>query len=281
MTDERKIWEALLAMTGNAFGAAGLMGNLYAESALRPNNLQNSYERKLGMTDETYTEAVDQGVYTDFGSDRAGYGLAQWTAEKRKTKLLAFARERGCSIGDLDMQLLYLQAELTGAYRSVLEGLMYARSVREASDLVLRNFENPKDQSEAVQIKRAGFGTNYLNKYGQIVPTAVSGLKRGDRGEAVKELQRLLNDMGESLDVDGIFGEKTEAALREFQRDAGMDPNGIAGDAVMAALRKASHHDAHQLLGGGDADRPSAAERLREIAARLIAMAEEMEAKTK
>ena len=35
--NERKIWAALIALTdGNACGAAGLMGNLYAESALYP-----------------------------------------------------------------------------------------------------------------------------------------------------------------------------------------------------------------------------------------------------
>lgn len=35
----------------NPYGVAGLMGNLYAESALSPINLQNSYEKKLGYTD--------------------------------------------------------------------------------------------------------------------------------------------------------------------------------------------------------------------------------------
>jgi hypothetical protein len=31
------------------------MGNLYAESALNPKNLQNTYEKKLGLSDEEYT----------------------------------------------------------------------------------------------------------------------------------------------------------------------------------------------------------------------------------
>jgi hypothetical protein len=53
------------------------MGNLYAESGLRSNNLQNTYEKKLGMTDEQYTAAVDNGSYTNFVRDAAGYGLAQ------------------------------------------------------------------------------------------------------------------------------------------------------------------------------------------------------------
>ena len=51
MNTEEKIWSFLKAQGLTDAGAAGLMGNLYAESGLRPNNLQNSYEGKLGMTD--------------------------------------------------------------------------------------------------------------------------------------------------------------------------------------------------------------------------------------
>jgi len=39
-------------------GAAGLLGNLQAESGLNPRNLQNSYEKKLGMSDEEYRQML-------------------------------------------------------------------------------------------------------------------------------------------------------------------------------------------------------------------------------
>ena len=79
------------------------MGNLYAESALRPDNLQGSFEDALGHSDASYTQAVDSGAYTGFATDSAGYGLAQWTASDRKESLLAYAKEQGKSIGDLDI----------------------------------------------------------------------------------------------------------------------------------------------------------------------------------
>jgi hypothetical protein len=85
------IWEFFTSKGLNAFAAAGLMGNLYAESGLVPSNLQNSYEKKLGYTDATYTAAVDSGKYTNFVRDSAGYGLAQWTYWSRKQALLDFA----------------------------------------------------------------------------------------------------------------------------------------------------------------------------------------------
>ena len=83
-TNEEKIWNYLIGKGLSVYGAAGLMGNLYAESGLRPNNLQNSFEKKLGMTDAEYTKAVDNGTYTNFEKDGAGYGLAQWTFWTRK-----------------------------------------------------------------------------------------------------------------------------------------------------------------------------------------------------
>ena len=73
-TNEEKIWNFLKGAGLNDCGAAGLMGNLYAESGLRPDNLQNSYEKKLGYTDASYTAAVDSGAYAGFVKDCAGYG---------------------------------------------------------------------------------------------------------------------------------------------------------------------------------------------------------------
>lgn len=165
MNTEEKIWSYLKGQGLTDAGTAGLMGNLYAESGLRPNNLQNSYEGKLGMADAEYTELVDKGVYTNFGNDRAGYGLAQWTHPDRKPKLLAYAKKRGKSIGDLDMQLGFLMEELSTSYKAVLNVLKTVTSVRAASDAVLLQFERPADQSETAKARRASYGQKYFDKY--------------------------------------------------------------------------------------------------------------------
>lgn len=162
---EKTIWEYLKAQGLTDAGTAGLMGNLYAESGLRPNNLQNSYESKLGMADAEYTEMVDRGTYANFGNDRAGYGLAQWTYPSRKAALLAYAKAAGKSIGDPEMQLGFLMQELSTGYKTVLNVLRTTVSVREASDIVLLRFERPADQSEARQKQRAEYGQKYFDKY--------------------------------------------------------------------------------------------------------------------
>lgn len=161
---ESKIWNALMAAIGNPYGVAGLMGNLHAESALNPKNLQQSFEKKLGYTDETYTASVDTGRYKNFVHDSAGYGLAQWTYWSRKSKLLIFARARDVSIGDLDMQLDFLIEEIKG-YSSVWSALLNAKTVRFASDAVLTGFERPTDKSESVKVKRASFGQRFFDAY--------------------------------------------------------------------------------------------------------------------
>ena len=174
-TNEERIWNYLTSAGLNACGAAGLMGNLYAESGLSPTNLQNSFEKKLGYTDATYTAAVDNGTYTNFGYDGAGYGLAQWTYWSRKRAMLTYAKNQRKSIGDLEMQLAFLLEELTSY--GLLNALKAAASVREASNLILLKFEKPASMnSAATQTKRAGYGQTYYDKYaaGQ---TATGGTK--------------------------------------------------------------------------------------------------------
>lgn len=164
-TNEEKIWNFLKMEGLNECGIAGLMGNLYAESGLDPQNLQDSYENPLGFSDLSYTTSVDRGHYGNFVKDRAGYGLAQWTYWSRKQKLLNHAKSCGKSIGDLEMQLSFLVKELKESYPSVMTSLKTATTVLEASNTVLMKYENPTDQSVAVQNKRASLGQGYYRKY--------------------------------------------------------------------------------------------------------------------
>lgn len=164
-TVEEKIWNFFYERIKNAFGTAGLMGNLQKESGLNPKNLQNSFQAKLGHTDDSYTEAVDNGTYTNFVRDSAGYGLAQFTFWTRKQNLLNFVRSKKVSVGDLETQLLFIWKELSESYKSVLTALQTATSVRAASDIVLTKYERPADQGVAEQEERADYGLNFYQKY--------------------------------------------------------------------------------------------------------------------
>ena len=170
MNNEKLIWDKLKSVGFNECATAGIMGNLFAESGCRPDNLQNTFEKRLGMTDAEYTAAVDNGTYDNFVHDSAGYGLAQWTFWSRKQGLINYCKERGTSIGDLNMQLDFLCNELKG-YSGMMRVLEQAASVREASDAVLTQYERPADQSEAVKLKRATYGLMFYERYASATPT--------------------------------------------------------------------------------------------------------------
>ena len=175
---EKRIWDFLKAEGFNDFGVAGLMGNLLAESGLRPNNMEDQYQSKLGYNDESYTRAVDNGTYTNFVKDAVGYGLAQWTYWTRKQNLLNFARQNNKSIGDLDMQLNFLIKELKESYtNSVYNVLKKATSVLEASNAVLLNFERPANMGVSIQATRARYGQTYYDKYALDVSSNKSEVK--------------------------------------------------------------------------------------------------------
>ena len=176
-TREEQIWNFLKTEIGNDYGAAGLMGNLHAESGLNPQNLENLCERRLKeagksyCTDETFTSAVDNGTIGreeflhPLPNKQYGYGLAQWTSAGRKAGLYDLVKSKGKSIGDLETQLEFLCYELRNSYKSVLSILKSATGIKEASDVVLIKFENPKNKSDSVKNERAGYCQTFFDKY--------------------------------------------------------------------------------------------------------------------
>ena len=65
-------------------------------------------------------------------------------------------------------------------------------------------------------------------------------LKKGSTGEAVRQLQRALNDLGyDPGDVDGDFGNQTESAVKNFQRDRHLTVDGIVGEITWLNINEA------------------------------------------
>ena len=96
------------------------------------------------------------------------------------------------------------------------------------------------------------------------------------RGDDVAELQQRLSALGfDTGRVDGIFGDLTSGALGEFQRNAGLPVDGIAGAATVAELlRFGSRHDGSELVSAVR-DRERLRQAPRTLAGRRVSLGEE------
>ena len=91
--------------------------------------------------------------------------------------------------------------------------------------------------------------------------------RRMMRGDDVRDLQHRLNALGfDAGPEDGVFGPLASAAVEDFQRNAGLAVDGVAGPRTIAALRRLARGHA----SGGIGARARARERLRLLAGRSL-----------
>ena len=174
-TNEEKVWNYLKAKGLSDYACSGFLGNFYAESGVIFNRveilcLNRLKENGKSYNDETYTASVDNGKISraeflnPLPGKQYGYGLCQWTSPGRKGGLYDLCKKRGVSIADAETQLDWLWTELNENYIHVLNSVKSAKSVKEASDIVLEKFEIPADFLSLSSV-RANYSQKYYNKY--------------------------------------------------------------------------------------------------------------------
>lgn len=163
----KDIWNALRNKGYSKAGTAGIMGNMYAESLYKTNNLQNTYSKKWGLSDEEYTNAVNSGSYSKdkFVNDKGGYGLVQFTHSSLKKGLYEQTIERGRRIdsmqGQIDSIASYLSANRSGLHNY----LKTTTDINTAADRFLTEYERPANMNSKKPQRRAFAQTAY-NTYG-------------------------------------------------------------------------------------------------------------------
>ena len=185
MQTDRLIWNKLIEAGMTPQGAAGLLGNIYAESGIIANRVETLCLKRLreagqNYTDESYTAGVDNGSITrdrflhPLGDNRVyGYGLCQWTSPGRKAGLYDLCKKRGVSIGDPEAQVEWLIEELKTSYKSVWETLTSTDAVLLASNAVLLKFEVPADTGSSVRQLRYDYSMKYYNSLREKEETGV------------------------------------------------------------------------------------------------------------
>lgn len=234
-------------------GACAMLGNMQAESAMRSNNVQDGY----GYTDEGYTAKVDAGQL-EF-RDGIGYGLCQWTYSTRKQKLLQFARSRGVSVGNEDMQVDFCVWELRSEYPKLWLYLCDCKGVEEATDRICTEYERPAVNNFQPRRDAAnGFYMSFGGVKGQTIPRSPAEtvpftqgsldaeesywpprtLELGMFGPDVVALQGLLIAHGFPAGITGTFDAATAAQLMAFQEAKSLKADGIAGNKSWTALTR-------------------------------------------
>jgi peptidoglycan hydrolase-like protein with peptidoglycan-binding domain len=143
--------------------------------------------------------------------------------------------------GDRGNEVTALQTRLAelNCYNSEVTGV-FGPKTEEGVKLCQNQFGIPSDGIAGPQTMAALNGS-------PIAPTPQSGfgtsqreilIQKGDRGENVTELQQRLQSLGYAVGgVDGVYGEMTAAAVRDFQQSHGLNPSdGKVGPTEVAKL---------------------------------------------
>ena len=142
---------------------AALLAQIQAESGFKVNNLENTVNTKLGMTDEQYVAAVDNGSYTNFVRDAFGYGLWQLTEYSRKQNFINFVRARNGSIGDLALQVEFMFWEFRNYFGKIWNSMKSSHDLYALTKVLLYEWENPLEKTENMRV-RYEYAQIWLNK---------------------------------------------------------------------------------------------------------------------
>lgn len=243
---EQEIYAKCLSLGMTPAGAAGCTANIMAESAGRPNNVED----RSGIADEVYTANVDNGSYRNFATDAYGYGLVQLTARSRKQAYYDYAKGHGKSIGDADTQFQFIGREMRSDYPFVWNRLTSSDDPYDCGYVMCKFYEIPANTEAQSQYRGNQANQIYQRCSGTAPATEPTEpakatywpprmLCRGINGADVTVLQALLVAHGYGVTaVNGVFSDSTDKAVRQFQAANALDADGIAGPLTWTALTR-------------------------------------------
>lgn len=244
---EAEIYAKCLTLGMTPAGAAGCTANIMAESAGRPNNVED----RSGIPDEVYTRNVDNHTYNNFAGDAYGFGLAQWTSRQRKEALLSYAQGKGVSIADADMQFQFLGREMRQSYAYIWNVLTSTDDPYAAGYEMCKKYEIPADTERQAQYRGNQAHQIYQRCSGMppvvnpVEPSEPKGesfwpprtICKGMNGRDVSALQALLAAHGYAVpSINGVFEYTLDQLVRQYQKDNGLAVDGIVGNNTWTSL---------------------------------------------
>ena len=246
-----ELYARLLQLGMTAAGAAGCVANIMAESAGRSDNLQDTYNYQLGVSDAEYVRQVDAGTRDFLATNSGGFGFCQWTSRDRRKALYDYLKGHGKSIADPDGQLQFMAREMRESYAYCWSILTRTGDPYEAGYVMCRYYEIPADTERQAQI-RGNHARQLYQKYSGTAPATEPTepaepvkdsfwpprmIDKGMSGSDVTVLQALLVARGYTLTaVNGLFENSTDKAVRQFQHDQALAVDGVVGNNTWGAI---------------------------------------------
>ena len=253
MSYHQTIYNLLRGYGLSEAGALGMLGNWECESGCEPYRVQGDYQASRAIS-KTYVDAITSGRMSkeQFAKDGKGFGEAQWTYPQRKRNLYDFAL--GCMkpIDSCSMQVDFAMWELQNEYSGLLSYLKTSEAIWDCTDRICREYERPAVNNVQARYEAALRIRSELDLSVTAVvednATTEEEPDTDDEGIPVPKtwpprtidahctgwpevwlLQDLLKCRGYSVLSDGIWGSVLTDKVKQFQRESGLDADGVVG----------------------------------------------------
>lgn len=249
MSYHQTIYNLLRGYGLSEAGAIGVIGNWQAESNCEPNRVQGDFSPYRTGSKQYVADVTSGKISRDqFGHDGRGFGFYQLTYFSRKLGYYDHWKKSGKALDDAGLQVEYAVIELKRDFPNLYQFLCSTADIYSATDRVCREFERPavnnvqaryeaalrirkeldlSGQSTVGQVKPEPESTTEEQKIETWPPRVIDEHCSG--WPEVWLLQSLLKCRGYNVLVDGIWGSLLTDKVKQFQRENGLDADGVVG----------------------------------------------------
>lgn len=200
-----------------------ITGNVGDKTKTAIKKFQKEYDLTADGVAGPMTIAKLESVYNDKGGSSVSAGSSGSGLKLGST---------GAKVRDLQQDLTtlgYYWADITGSFGSKTEAAV--KNFQEKNNLTADGVAGTKTLNAVASAIGRNGGSSY---------SSGTTLKLGVESAAVTQMQRDLKQLGYYYaDITGKFGTKTEAAVKDFQKDKKLTADGVAGYNTLQAISKA------------------------------------------
>lgn len=252
MSFEQTIYNQLRKHGITEAGALGCLGNFYCESNCEPYRLQGDFS-PYRTNSHVYVQNVTSGAISrqQFSQDQKGFGIYQLTYWSRKQGYYDFWKSSGKALDSAELQVDYAIKEMASDSPQLLAFLKATTDIFTACSRVCREFEKPAVNNIDARFAAAKRIQGEIDLDGGGDDTPVDPEPKPTHNLVLRTIDKNCEDFLEFTlmeillgmrnymiaDVDNIVStDSAWNALKQFQKDSGLEPDGVCGKMTWNAL---------------------------------------------